>query len=273
MAQFSRFVRPGFNRIAATNSGSTLITAYRNTNSTAFVIVAINPTGFSLTPTFNLQNFPAVASVTPWMTSPDVSLAVQSDVPVTNATFTCTLPGLNVMTFVGQANNPPALAAIASQTITAGVILAVTNVASDPDLPAQSLTFTLLSSPTNATLTALNPTNARVSWRPLVSQAGTTNLITVKVSDNGSPSLSATNNFAITVNPASQPALGSIVLGGGQVSLTGTGLIGPDYTLLTSTNMANWQPLFTTNPTAMPVTFTDTNRNAAARFYRLQLGP
>ena len=178
----------------------------------------------------------------------------------------------SVVTFVGQANNPPALAAIANQTINAGVTFAVTDAASEPDLPAQSLTFALLNSPTNATLTAVNSTNARVSWRPLVSQAGTTNLIIVKVADNGSPSLSATNHFLITVNPASQPTLGSIVLGGGQVSLTGTGLIGPDYTLLISTNLADWQPLFTTNPATMPITFTDTNRSAA-RFYRLQLGP
>lgn len=196
-------MRPGFNRIATTNDGDTLITAYRNTNSTAFTIVAINPTGFSMTPTFNLQNFPAVLSVTPWLTSPDVSLAAQSAVAVTNAAFTYTLPGLSVATFVGQANNPPALAAINNQTINPGVTLVVTNAASDPDLPAQSLTFTLLNSPTNATLTTLSP----------------------------------------------------------------------DYTLLTSTNLAVWQLRFTTNPTAMPVIFTDTNFSNAARFYRLQLGP
>ena len=273
MAQFSRFVRPGFNRIAATNNGSTLITAYRNTNSTSFVIVAINPTGFPLTPTFNLQNFPVVAAVTPWMTSPDVSLAVQSAVTVTNAAFTYTLPGLSAVTFVGQANNPPALAAILNQTINAGVILLVTNVASDPDLPAQILAFTLLQSPTNATLTTLDPTNACVSWRPLVSQAGSTNMIQVKVTDNGSPNLSATNSFTITVNPASQPTLSSMIAGGSQITLTVTGLVGPDYTLLTSTNLVNWQTLFTTNPTTMPVTFTDTNRSDTARFYRLQLGP
>jgi glucuronoarabinoxylan endo-1,4-beta-xylanase len=272
MAQFSRFVRPGFNRIAATNNGSTLITAYRNTNSTSFVIVAINPTGLSLTPTFNLQNFPTVASVTPWLTSAAVSLAVQSPVGVTNATFTWTLPGLSAVTFVGQANYPPELAAVANQTINAGVTLLVTNIASDPDLPAQTLTFTLLRSPTNATLTTLNPTSARVSWRPLISQAASTNLIQVKVADSGTLSLSATNNFVITVNPASQPVLDFITLGS-QVSLAATGMIGPDYLLFTSTNLFNWQLLFSTNPIAMPVTFTDTNKNDAARFYRLQLGP
>src|SRR5262249_18776510 len=135
MAQFSRFVRPGFNRVAATNNGAVLITAYRDTNSSAFVIVAINPTGVPLTPTFNLQNFPVVASVVPWMTSPDVSLAVQPSVTVTNASFTYTLPGLSVVTFVGQTNFPPILAPVLNQTIDAGLTLTVTNTASDPDWP------------------------------------------------------------------------------------------------------------------------------------------
>jgi hypothetical protein len=31
--------------------------------------------------------------------------------------------------------------------------------------------------------------------------------------------------------------------------------------------------MFTTNPTVMPLTLTDSNRTDAARFYRLQLGP
>jgi fibronectin type 3 domain-containing protein len=177
-----------------------------------------------------------------------------------------------VLQFVNPGNTPPTLAAIPNQTINPGVTLNVTNLASDLDLPAQTLTFTLLAAPTNATLVSLNASNALYTWRPLISQANSTNAIQVKVTDNGTPSLSATNNFVVTVNPASQPALNSIALGS-QVSLSATGMIGPDYTLLISSNLVNWQTLFTTNPAAMPVMFTDTNRNAAARFYRIQLGP
>jgi arabinoxylan arabinofuranohydrolase len=274
MAQFSRFVRPGFNRIATTNNGGTLITAYRNTNSTDFVIVAINPTGISLTPTINLQNFPVVASVTPWMTSPDVSLAIQPDIAVTNSAFTYALPGLSVATFVGHANNPPALAAVADQTINAGITLMVTNAATDLDLPAQTLTFSLLSSPTNANLTMLNSSNALITWRPLVSQAGTTNLITVKVADNGSPSLSATNSFTVTLNPLSSlPSMNFISAMGGSFDLAIAGPMGPDYTISTSTNLFDWQSLITINSPATPFTLTVTNQNDPARFYRIQIGP
>ena len=126
--------------------------------------------------------------------------------------------------------------------------------------------------PANAALTTLNPTNARVNWRPLISQAASTNPFQVVVADNGTPGQSVTNNFVVTVNPVSQPALYSIA-SGSSVSLYATGMIGPDYSLFTSTNLAVWQLVYTTNPTTMPVTFTDTNHGDAARFYRLQLGP
>ena len=79
-----------------------------------------------------------------------------------------------------------------------------------------------------------------------MSQADSTNVITVKVADDGEPSLSATNSFAITIRPVLQPNFGSINLAGGQISLLVTGALGPDYTLLTSTNLVNWQPLFST---------------------------
>jgi hypothetical protein len=81
---------------------------------------------------------------------------------------------------------------------------------------------------------------------------------------NGNPAY-----ITSTINPARQPLLSSA----GVVTLTATGIVGPDYTLLISTNLVDWQSLITTNPAAMPVTFTDTNRNDLVRFYRLQLGP
>ena len=275
MAQFSRFVRPGFNRIGTTNSGSVLVSAYRNTNSTAFVIVAINPTGIPLTPVFSLTNFPVVSQVTPWMTSPNVSLGVQSSVTVSNSTFSYTLPGLSVVTFTAQANNSPALAVTPNQVVNAGVTLAVTNVATDPDLPAQNLSFALLNNPANATLTTMSTTSAVVTWRAPISKAGSTNLFAVTVTDNGTPSLSATNQFTVTVNAlGSQPSFGSIVPAVGQaLKLTVEGPVGPDYSLLTSTNLASWQSVLTSNSPTTPFFLTVTNRNEPGRYYRIQIGP
>jgi hypothetical protein len=80
---------------------------------------------------------------------------------------------------------------------------------------------------------------------------------------------------AHTVNPLAQPAVSSINVSGGQVSLVATGTVGPDYTVLVSTNLASWQVLFTSNSPPTPVTLVDTNNPGAysARFYRTQLGP
>jgi glucuronoarabinoxylan endo-1,4-beta-xylanase len=277
MAQFSRFVRPGFNRIGVTSdANATSISAYKDTNSLHFAIIAINTnSSTTVNQTFILTNFTAV-SVTPWITSASQSLAVQSPVTVSNATFTYALAPQSIVTFVGQmgANTPPVLAAVANQTINAGTFLTITNVATDTNQPAQTLTFALLSAPAPATLAQLNNTNAIFTWRPLVSQADTTNQVTVQVSDGSTPVLSATNSFTVVVNPLVLPTVSSIAVSGGQAVLTATGTVGPDYTLWASTNLLNWQALLTSNSPALPVSLVDPNFNAyPTRFYRIRIGP
>jgi len=271
MAQFSRFVRPGNYRITTTNDGAVLVTAFRDTNSSRFAIVAINPASIPLTPTFHLQNFPAVTSVTPWVTSPTVSLATQAGVTITNSSFAYTLPGLSVVTFVGQPDQLT-LAPVSNQTVNAGFTLMATNVATATDMP--DLAFSLLAGPTNARLSTVNGSNGVVTWRPFVSQAGTTNQFVVEAAENDS-SLSATNSFTVTVNPlSSKPMIADETAGaGGSIDLGITGPAGPDYTLLTSTNFLNWQALLTTNPPATPFTLTVTNAGDSERYYQIQIGP
>jgi glucuronoarabinoxylan endo-1,4-beta-xylanase len=273
MAQFSRFARPGDYRIAETNLGSSRVSAWKNTGNTRFAIIALNPYSLDFTQTVVLSNFPG-ARLTPWITSATQSLAIQPSFVVTNNTLTFNLPANSVVTFAGETltNVPPLFATVPPRTVNPGMTVLITNAVTDPDAPEQTLSFSLLTAPTNATLTSLNASNALFTWRPTLSQAGSAHTIQVKVADNGTPGLSATNAFVITVNQASAPTLGSLVLGN-DISLSATGMIGPDYSLFTSTNLGDWRLLFTTNPTAMPVTFTDTNRNDAARFYWLQLGP
>ena len=275
MGNYSRFVRPGYYRIGVSNNAFTSISAYKNANSGSFAIVAINYSTATATQIFNLANFTA-SSVTPWITSSNLSLAGQSAVGVTNSAFTYALPALSVVTFVGQlppSNTPPILAPVASQTINAGATLVVTNTATDTNQPAPTLAFSLLNAPSNATLTPLNNTNAVFTWRPLVSQANTTNPITVRVTNNVT-SLSATNSFTVTVNPLVQPVVSSISVTGGQAKLVAAGAVGPDYSLWASTNLTSWQFLFTSNSPGIPVTLVDTNfSNNSIRFYRIQIGP
>ena len=173
LGQYSRFVRPGYYRIGASNNGATSVSAYKDPNSGCFTIVAINNNNWDFDQTFNLDGF-AATNVTPWITSGSLSLASQPVVGVTNSTFVYTLPAMSVVTFVGKANAPvPTLA---------------------------------------------------------INQIGS------------------------------------------QVALTLNGDAGWNYTLQTSTDLSNWQPLLLTNPTVMPVTWSDTNSTSNARFYRVQLG-
>jgi glucuronoarabinoxylan endo-1,4-beta-xylanase len=270
--QYSRFVRPNFYRINATSTQpSALISAYKDSASTAFAIVVVNTNvATNVIQTFNLSNFTA-ASVTPWITSASLSLAPQTPVNVTNSSFTYDVPAMSVVTFVGQGNTPPIIGAVPKQTANVGVTLLVTNTASDSDLPAQTLTFSPANTfPANASINS----SGLFSWRPLVSQANTTNVIQIQVTDNGTPNLSATNSFTVVVNAVTNPIVNSVAISGGRVNLTVNGPQGPDYTLLTTTNLTTgWQALFTTNSPTTPFIFVNTNSTDASRFYRLQIGP
>jgi glucuronoarabinoxylan endo-1,4-beta-xylanase len=272
LGQYSRFVRPDYFRIGVvTNGGPALVSAFKDPLFSRFAIVAVNSTGLVVTQAFNLSNFKGLSTVTPWITSSNLSLVSQAAITLSGSSFGYELPAMSVVTFVGQAGNTaPSLAVVADRTIHAGVTLLVTNTASDPDAPPQTLTFSAAQAPANATV---NSSNGVFSWRPSVAQANTTNLILIAVNDSGSPSLASTNSFTVTVSPLNPPAFTAFTVRAAQLTLTLTGDTGPDYTLLTSTNLSAWQPLLTTNSPALPMTLTVTNVPEPQRFYRLQLSP
>jgi glucuronoarabinoxylan endo-1,4-beta-xylanase len=105
LGQYSRFVRPGYYRMGAVNTGDALITAYQDTNSGSFAIVAVNTDATDINQTFTLNNF-ATTSVTPWITSSTFSLTNLSSVSVNGSSFSYTLPAMSVVTFVGQISAP-----------------------------------------------------------------------------------------------------------------------------------------------------------------------
>jgi hypothetical protein len=189
-------------------------------------------------------------------------------VVVANAAGSITSSTVNVTV----SNTAPTLNPIGDQTINAGATLNVASVASDPDVPPQSLTFGLLAGPTNA---SINTGSGAVTWRPTVAQANTTNLFTVNVTDNGSPNLSASQSFNVIVNPLTNAILGTAAYAGGHFSFTvSSGTVGPDYILQASTNLTNWQAIQTNNSPALPFSFVDSNAAAApVQYYRVRLAP
>ena len=138
-------------------------------------------------------------------------------------------------------------------------------------MPPQALTFSLTSGPTNATI---DPSTGAFSFRPLVSQAGATCPITVTVTDNGAGNLSASQSFNVFVNTLTQPDISSPTLVGGQFNLAVDGQSGPDYAVQASTNLVDWQTVFSTNSPAMPFQWADPNAGTfPMRFYRIIVGP
>jgi hypothetical protein len=70
-------------------------------------------------------------------------------------------------------------------------------VGSDIDVPAQALTYSLVGTvPSGA---AINPSSGVYSWTPTAGQAGQTYTFTVRVSDDGTPSLHADQQFTVGV--------------------------------------------------------------------------
>lgn len=104
---------------------------------------------------------------------------------------------LNLAPGTGQTNRPPVLDSIANLTINAGSYISFPISAFDPD--GNTLTYTLMAGPTNATL---HPGTGLLQWQPTTDQEHSTNLFVVKVTDNGTPSLSDTSQFTVVVNPA-----------------------------------------------------------------------
>jgi len=173
-------------------------------------------------------------------------------------------------------NTPPVLAAISNYTVNVGQTVAFTASATDSTQPPPTLTFSLLTAPTNATLAQINNTNAAFNMRPSVSQASSTIPISVKVTDNSNPPLSATDSFSVVVNPITLPTLsGSAAnLSHGQFSLTVSGMAGPDYAVLYSSNLLNWSRVFESNSPPLPFTWVDTNASPTnpASYYKVVLG-
>lgn len=102
LGQWSKFVRPGWSRIGVNYSGPLLITSFKDPEGHSFAIVAVNPKSNMVRQAFSLHGF-STNSVTPWITSPTLSLIEQAPVPVTGTSFEYAIPASSVVTFSGTA--------------------------------------------------------------------------------------------------------------------------------------------------------------------------
>ena len=168
-------------------------------------------------------------------------------------------------------NTAPSLTPVSDQTVNVGVTVNVTNVVTDTDVPAQAITFSLLSGSGS-----VDPVTGVFTWRPTVINSGTTSGIQIQATDNGSPNLSATNSFSVIVNPLTSPTVSEPSYADGQFTLTVSGQVGPDYALQMTTDLSSgiWTTLMITNSPPSPFTFTNPATGTdPVQFYRVKTGP
>ena len=105
-------------------------------------------------------------------------------------TFTITVIDINVA---------PVMAAIGNQTVDEGATLSFTATATDADLPAQTLTYSLDAASLALGMT-INSSTGVFTWTPTEAQGGLTPSVTMTVTDNGTGLLTDSETFTITVN-------------------------------------------------------------------------
>jgi len=109
---------------------------------------------------------------------------------------------------VAEVNSAPALAVITNQLVVAGNLLTFAAQATDSDIPAQNLTFSLgPGAPNGAAITA----NGVFTWTPGLDQAPSTNELTIRVEDNGVPAMSSSRSFSVVVGLPISIAVGDIL--------------------------------------------------------------
>ena len=140
-----------------------------------------------------------------------------------------------ITVIVREINSAPTLAPIRDYTINEGQLLTVNTVGADGDVPSQNLRYRLgVGAPANA---SLDERTGVFQWRPTQIQGGRTNVITLLLSDDGIPSLTATQRFKVIVRDSQGDFalnLGSTELFVGETGRIGIGLETPTP-LLSST--------------------------------------
>jgi len=196
-ANYSRFVRPGAVRIAATSSNSANdLTAFKNTDGSV-AIVALNtaqtadPVTFSLSGTGTANG----ATVTPYVTSTSSDTAAQATIPVSGGAFTATIPARSLVTY-----DIPAGSTSAGDTVTVtnpgnqagatGTAASVPIHASD-SAAGQTLSYSAAGLPTGL---SINSSTGLISGTPT---AGGTSTVTVTVRDATGASGSTTFTWNI----------------------------------------------------------------------------
>ena len=101
-----------------------------------------------------------------------------------------------------EVNRPPVINSVAAAAVAEGSAWAQTLTASDPDLPANGLTFRLVSGPSGA---SVNSKSGVLSWTPSEADGGSTVDFVIEVADDGQPQLASQTTVRLTVTEVNNP--------------------------------------------------------------------
>ena len=107
-----------------------------------------------------------------------------------------------VVLAIDEVNQPPVLALPPTQFLGVQTALTLQLAATDPDLPANTLTYSLVTAPEGM---ALETATGLLTWTPTAAQSPSTNAVAFKVTDNGLPPLSVSGTFTVIVTNRNQP--------------------------------------------------------------------
>jgi hypothetical protein len=165
------------------------------TNTLTFGLLA-HPSGMTINPGTGEINWTPSEAQGPSTNLVEV-VVIDNGIPNLSATNSFTVT-------VNEVNSAPILTVPTNQIINELTVLDVFASATDSDIPTNTLTFGLLAHPSGMTI---NPGTGEINWTPSEAQGPSTNLVEVVVIDNGTPNLSATNSFTVTVNEVNSAPL------------------------------------------------------------------
>ena len=172
---------------------------------------------------------------------------------------------------VSEVNSQPQLSFPSNWTVRAEALLAFTAMATDPDLPAQMLTFSLEGASGAGVPPAgahIDPATGLFTWTPASTDVGT-NLMILRVTDNGSPPASAAGALRVAVLSAFRT---TISLSANLSTISFNTIAGRTYRVEYKDNLsdATWTRLGSdTKANSDTLTFQDALDSRLQRFYRV----
>ena len=149
-----------------------------------------SPSGATINPNNGVISWTPTEAQGPSVNNVFTTRVVDDGIPALSATNT-------FLVTVTEVNDAPVLPGQTNRTVAELTLLTVVNTATDSDQPANGLSYSLLASPSGATI---NPNNGVISWTPTEAQGpSVNNVFTTRVVDDGVPALGATNTFLVTV--------------------------------------------------------------------------